>query len=88
MFTHHSCIDNPQEFGLNLGIFRYDPTKPENVGEPKPICESFLAMDTEKEADAVERARAFIGEELFDYLLHPPVVYGERDTSQDNAFGG
>ena len=45
-------------------------------------------MDTEKEAEAVERARAFIGEELFDYLLHPPVVYGERDTSQDNAFGG
>lgn len=88
MFTHHSCIDNPQEFGLNLGIFRYDPTKPENVGEPKPICDSFLAMDTEKEAEAVERARAFIGEELFDYLLHPPVVYGERDTSQDNAFGG
>ena len=36
---------------------------------------------------AVEKARAFIGADLFDYLLDPPVVYGERDKSQDNAFG-
>lgn len=87
MFTHHSCTDNPHEFGLNLGIFRYDPTKPENVGEPKPIFASFQAMDTEEEPAAVEKARAFIGAELFDYLLHPPIEFGERDKSQDNSFG-
>jgi len=87
MFTHHSCIDNPHEFGLNLGIFRYDPTKPENVGEPKPIFESFMAMDTPDEAAVVAKARAFVGEAVFDYLLNPPLVYGDRDTSQDNAFG-
>lgn len=87
MLTHHACTDNPHEFGLNLGIFRYDPTKPENVGEPKPIFESFEAMDTEKEPEVVAKARAFIGEELFDYLLNPPMVYGERDTAADNQFG-
>ena len=38
-------------------------------------------------ADAVAKARAVIGDELFDYLLVPPLQYGDRDTSQDNAFG-
>ena len=87
MFTHHACIDNPHEFGLNLGIFRNDPNAPEHVGEPKPIFESFAAMDTPDEAAVVEKARAFIGEELFDYLLDPPVEYGERDKSEDDLFG-
>lgn len=87
MFTHHACIDNPHEFGLNLGIFRYDVSLPNHVGEKKPIYYSVAAMDTEKEPEAVEKARAFIGADLFDYLLHPPLVSGERDTSQDNAFG-
>lgn len=88
MMTHHSCVDNPHEFGLNLGIFRYDPSRSENVGEPKPIFESFSAMDTPDEPTVVKKARSFIGEELFDYLLHPPLVYGDRDTSEDDAFGG
>ncbi len=87
LFTHHATVDNPHEFGLNLGMFRYDPDAPNHMGEPKPIFESFLAMETEKEADAIAKARAFIGEELFDYLLKPPLVRGERDTSQDSAFG-
>ncbi|MBR3691669.1 MAG: hypothetical protein IKL89_03090 [Clostridia bacterium] len=78
MFTHHACVDNPHEFGLNLGIFRYDPTAPEGVGEPKPIFDSLMAMDTPKEAEAVAGARAFIGEELFDYLLNPPPVTGAK----------
>ena len=85
MLTHHACVDNPHEFGLNLGIFRHDPSG--GIGEPKPIFESFMAMDTENEPAVVEKARAFIGEELFDYLLDPPVVCGERDTSEDNLFG-
>ena len=87
LFTHHACIDNPREFGLNLGLFRYDPTKPENVGAPKPIFASFQVMDTSGEADAVRSARAVIGGELFDYLLDPPLILGDRDTSEDNAFG-
>ena len=87
LFTHHACVDNPKEFGLNLGMFRYDPAKPENVGEPKPIFRSFQAMDTPDEAAAVDAAREVIGEELFDYLLDPPLILGDRDTSEDDAFG-
>ncbi|MBR0462783.1 MAG: hypothetical protein IJJ23_00130 [Clostridia bacterium] len=87
LFTHHATVDNPHEFGLNLGMFRYDPEAPYHLGEAKPIFESFLAMDTEKEAAAVQKARDFIGPELFDFLLDPPVLCGERDTSQDDAFG-
>ncbi len=87
MLTHHAFVDNPHEFGLNLGIFRYDPDAPDRLGEAKPIFESVKAMETPAEAEAVARARAFIGEDLFDYLLDPPIEYGERDTSQDNAFG-
>ena len=44
-------------------------------------------MDTPQEAERVAQARAFIGEELFDYLLHPPIEYGDRDASRDNEFG-
>ena len=87
LFTHHATVDNPHEFGLNLGMFRYDPDAPYHMGEAKPIFESFVAMDTEREAEVVEKARAFIGPELFDFLLDPPILFGERDTSQDNAFG-
>ena len=87
MFTHHACIDNPHEFGLNLGIFRYDASLPDHVGEKKPIYASVAAMDTEKEPEAVRKARAFIGEDLFDYLLDPPLVHGDRDASGDNEFG-
>lgn len=76
MFTHHACVDNPHEFGLNLGIFRYDPDAPECVGEPKPIFESLMAMDTPDETAVVEKARAFIGADLFDYLLNPPKIEG------------
>ena len=87
MFTHHATVDNPREFGLNLGMFRYDPDKPHNIGEPKPIFASFLAMDGEGEEEAIAKAREFIGPELFDFLLDPPLLHGDRDTSQDDAFG-
>ena len=87
LFTHHATVDNPHEFGLNLGMFRYDPNAPHHIGEPKPIFESFAAMETDREAEAVAKAREFIGAELFDFLLDPPLLYGDRDTSQDDAFG-
>ena len=67
MFTHHSSVDNAKEFGLNLGLIRHN-------GEPKPDYYAFMAMDTEKEAEYVAKARARIGEDLFDYLLHPTIT--------------
>lgn len=85
LFTHHAYVDNPHEFGLNLGIRRYDPDAPAHAGEKKPIYDSVRDMDTEREAERVAQARAFIGEALFDYLLNPPVVHGDNpdDTAVD-----
>ncbi len=87
MMTHHAFIDNPDEFGLNLGIFRYDPNAPHHMGEAKPIFESVKAMDTPDEAAAVEKARAFIGADLFDLLLNPPVQKAEEATTLGNIYG-
>ncbi len=87
MFMHHAYTDNPHEFGLNLGIRRFDANAPHRAGEKKPIWYSVCDMDTEREQARIEKARAFIGEELFDYLLNPPIEYGDRDTSKDNEFG-
>ncbi len=67
MFTHHSSVDNAGEFGLNLGLIRHN-------GEPKPDYYAFMAMDTEKEEEYVKKARARIGDDLFDYLLHPEIT--------------
>ena len=82
MFVHHSSIDNPGEFGLNLGLIKYDPDAPGHIGKPKPIYYAFMAMDTDKEPEYIEKARAHIGPDLFDYLLHPVIVNAER-TPED-----
>ena len=87
LFMHHAYVDNPHEFGLNLGIRRYDPDAPMHAGEKKPIYESVRGMDTPDEPRIIAEAREVIGEELFDYLLAPPLVYGDRDTSRDGEFG-
>lgn len=81
MFMHHAYTDNLDEFGLNLGIRRYDPAAPDHVGEKKPIYFAVRDMDTPQEAGRVAQARAFIGEALFDFLLHPPLECGERGAS-------
>ncbi|NLG25496.1 MAG: hypothetical protein GX558_09080, partial [Clostridiales bacterium] len=87
LMTHHAYLDNPREFGLNLGIRRYDAGHPAHIGEKKPIWYAVRDMDSPAEPARVASARAFIGEELFDYLLDPPLVRGERDTSRDGQFG-
>ena len=87
LFTHHAYVDNPHEFGLNLGIRRYDPDAPHHAGEPKPVYYAVRDMETAAEPERIAQARAFIGEELFDYLLNPPLEYGDRDSSKDTDFG-
>ena len=87
MMTHHSVVDNPHEFGLNLGIFRYDPAAPHHIGEYKPIAYAVKAMETPLEPLAVMYARQIIGDETFDYYLDPPAVATCRDTSQESNFG-
>ena len=86
LFTHHAYRDNPHEFGLNLGVRRYDPDAPGGLGECKPIYYAIEDMDTEREPERIEKARKVIGEALFDYLLDPPIQTGERDNSLDGDF--
>ena len=86
LFTHHAYRDNPHEFGLNLGIRRFDADAPGTLGERKPIYYAVEDMDTAREADRIEKAKKVIGEKLFDYLLHPPIETGERDGSKDGDF--
>lgn len=86
MFMHHAYTDNPHEFGLNLGVRRYDPNMPHHAGEKKPIYFAIADMDTDREPECIQKARDFIGSELFDYLLHPPLTHADRDTSSDNDF--
>ena len=77
MMTHHAYVDNPHEFGLNLGIRRFDPSQPHKAGERKPIYYAVLDMETEREQERIAKARAYIGEEIFDYLLDPPEIAGD-----------
>jgi hypothetical protein len=86
MFTHHAYTDNPREFGLNLGIRRYDLDREDHVGNPKPIYRAVMDMDTDREAEQVAAARAFVGADLFDSTLHPDITRGGLD-SLETLFG-
>lgn len=86
MFRHHTYIDNPGEFGLNLGIRRFGGYKEDGdliPGEPKPIYYVMRDMDTPAEAQRIAEARAFIGAPLFDRLLNPPPITPDIDHSKD-----
>lgn len=86
MFLHHSYMDNPWEFGLNLGVRRFggnDEHGKQVPGEPKPIYYVMRDMDTPAEEQRIQEARAFIGLLLFDRLLNPPPVTEDLDHSND-----
>lgn len=84
LMTHHAYVDNRYEFGLNLGIRRLNDD--DTVGEPKPIYYVMKDMDTEKEKEHMDRARAFIGEELYESILNPVILYADADKSKENEF--
>ncbi len=86
MMTHHSTIDNPHEFGLNLGIYEYDENAPHHKGKAKPIENMVRVMDTPYEGAAIEYAKQVIGEELFDYLLNVPEII-DQPEDLSNEFG-
>lgn len=86
LFTHAWAVDNPHEFGLNLGLRRfggYGENGEFLPGEPKPIYYVVRDMDTPAEKLRIADARTFIGPLLFDELLSPTILRGERDTSND-----
>jgi hypothetical protein len=84
LMTHHAYLDNPYEFGLNLGIRRRNADG--TIGEAKPIYYMMKDMDTEKEEERIAWTRQFIGEELYDSLLSPQIIYGEADKSKETEF--
>ena len=78
MFQYYPYMDNPWEFGLNLG-FRYfgsyvNDEQGQIPGGPKPVFEAIMAMDSPDEAKIVAEARDYIGHEIFDFILNPPPV--------------
>ena len=79
-FLINRYADMPQgdESGLRLGI-RYEKgyADPRHIliipGDYKKICYAIRDMETEEEEKWVAEAREYIGAELFDELLDPPV---------------
>ncbi len=84
LMTHHAYLDNPYEFGLNLGIRKCNEDG--TPGVAKPIYFMMMDMDTDKEPERIAWARNFIGEELYDSLLTPEITYGEADRSKEDEF--
>ena len=87
MLTHHAYIDNPHEFGLNLGVRRYEPNTADHLGQAKPIYQAIRDMDTEQEPERIAKARTYVGPDVFDYLRRPPLVVAERDRDTLSDFG-
>jgi len=71
-FILHAHVDNKDEFGLNLGLWTRDkksiePNKPER---PKPIYYAFKDIDSAKSEEICNKARNFIGPEIWDSILY------------------
>ena len=80
LFLIHRNADQlgNDEEGLQLGLRRSlsyldDAHFIAEPGEPKPIYHAFCAIYTPQEQQWIDEARAYIGEELFDGLLHAEV---------------
>ena len=90
-FLINRYTDMPQgdESGLHLGL-RYEEGYADaehlfiHPGPYKKITHAIRAMDTEAEGKWVAEARAYIGAELFDSLLHPTVP---ADPLAETIFG-
>ncbi len=82
--TVHAYLDNPKEFGLRLGI--RERSMDGSPGRRRPVYEAMKAMGTNREEECIRWAREFIGEELYDRLLHPVVHEGDEDKSKEMDF--
>ncbi|MHB9033088.1 MAG: DUF5722 domain-containing protein, partial [Anaerolineae bacterium] len=85
-FIYHAYMDNPHEFGLNLGLRKWGG-KPGVAGEPKPAWYAMRDMGTAREAAAIARAKSIIGEQVWEENLNPQVKTGDRDTTKESEFG-
>ena len=87
MMYNHTFVDNPHEFGLNLGMHDYDENAPDHVGRAKPLAAAFRAMETPGEEAAIAFAREIVGDDMFEYMLHPDILCGDPDTASETDFG-
>jgi hypothetical protein len=64
-FILHAHVDNRDEFGLNLGIWRRDKRSddPSAPGSPKPIYEVFRDIDGPRRNEVLRWARSVVGEQ-------------------------
>lgn len=86
IFQYYPYMDNPWEFGLNLGLRHfghYTETQGQVPGDPKPVYYAIQAMDSPAEEAIVEEARQYIGPDIFDYTLNPPTVAEALPVSGD-----
>ena len=60
MFHVHNWVDNRHEGGLRIGLRRF-PDDEEDPHGKKSVWYVFQALDTDKEAEATEFAKAVIG---------------------------
>lgn len=85
-FMYHAYSDNKYEFGLNLGI-RRAPEEDGTLGEAKPVWYAFRDMGTEKEEAAIEKAKAIVGEHMWNITLNPPEIKGWTVDAKAREFG-
>ena len=83
LLHRYSDIPNGEEYGLNLGLRRSlgyadDEHLKQILGPHKMICDAIRAMDTDEEELWIKAARDYIGAELFDDVLNPPMVKVEE----------
>lgn len=81
MMMNHAYVDNKYEFGLHLGIRKAQEDG--SPGVPRPIYYFMKYMGTDMEEQYVEKARKYIGEALYDSILHP-VIIAEDDPKAMN----
>ncbi len=63
-FILHAHVDNRDEFGLNLGLWRRDKSSPSanEPGSPKPIYDVFRLIDGPEHEEVCRFARKIVGE--------------------------
>ncbi len=63
-FILHAHVDNRDEFGLNLGLWRRDKTSdnPSQPGSPKPIHAVFRDIDGPRQQEILDWAKGIVGE--------------------------
>lgn len=83
--THHAYLDNPKEFGLNLGI--RERNEDGTPGRKKPIYEVMRDMGTPQEKERVDWAKEFIGKQLYEQLINPEVFLYPEDKTYETEFG-